>query len=170
MIPNIEAGGSCSGGSLEVVAQVSKWYPGVWFICKMANAGVVTLEKRIKISTKATGAIEAALTDENPQTAQRIWNALPIEGRANRWGNEIYFSIPISFEEEHAKAEVDLGAVAYWPPGSALCIFFGKTPASKDDKPRAASPVNVFAKINTDSTIFRKVRDGEKVTIEKGSA
>jgi len=125
------------------------------------------LDRRIKISTKATGTVEAALSNENPQTAERIWEALPIEGRANRWGDEIYFSIPVSVEEEHSRAEVEIGAIAYWPPGSALCIFFGRTPASKDDKPRAASPVNVFAKVNADTSIFRKVSDGDKVTIEK---
>ncbi|MGA3406676.1 MAG: cyclophilin-like fold protein [Candidatus Bathyarchaeia archaeon] len=125
------------------------------------------MDRRIKISTKATGTVEAALSNENPQTAERIWEALPIEGRANRWGDEIYFSIPVSVEEEHSRAEVEIGAIAYWPPGSALCIFFGRTPASKDDKPRAASPVNVFAKVNADTSIFRKVSDGDKVTIEK---
>ena len=125
------------------------------------------MDRRIKISTKATGTVEAALSNENPQTAERIWEALPIEGRANRWGDEIYFSIPVSVEEEHSRAEVEIGAIAYWPPGSALCIFFGRTPASRDDKPRAASPVNVFAKVNTDTSIFRKVSDGDKVTIEK---
>jgi hypothetical protein len=128
---------------------------------------LIILDRRIKISTKATGTVEAALRNENPQTAERIWEALPIEGRANRWGDEIYFSIPVSVEEEHSRAEVEIGAIAYWPPGSALCIFFGRTPASRDDKPRAASPVNVFAKVNADTSIFRKVSDGDKVTIEK---
>jgi hypothetical protein len=128
---------------------------------------LIILDRRIKISTKATGTVEAALSNENPQTAERIWEALPIEGRANRWGDEIYFSIPVSVEEEHSRAEVEIGAIAYWPPGSALCIFFGRTPASRDDKPRAASPVNVFAKVNADTSIFRKVSDGDKVTIEK---
>jgi len=125
------------------------------------------LDRRIKISTKATGTVEATLSNENPQTADRIWEALPIEGRASRWGDEIYFSIPVSVEEEHSRAEVEVGAIAYWPPGSALCIFFGRTPASRDDKPRAASPVNVFAKVTGDTSIFRKVSDGDNVTIEK---
>jgi hypothetical protein len=128
---------------------------------------LIILDRRIKISTKATGTVEATLSNENPQTAERFWEALPIEGRASRWGDEIYFSIPVSVEEEHSRAEVEVGAIAYWPPGSALCIFFGRTPASRDDKPRAASPVNVFAKVTADTSIFRKVSDGDKVTIEK---
>lgn len=128
---------------------------------------VVVMERRITIVTKAAGSVEAELTSENPQTAERILAALPIHGKANRWGDEIYFSIPVSADEEHSRAEVEVGAVAYWPPGSALCIFFGRTPASRSEKPRAASPVNVFAKVKGDATVFRNVRDGETVTIEK---
>jgi len=128
---------------------------------------VVVMERRITIVTKAAGSIEAELTSENPQTAERILAALPIDGKANRWGDEIYFSIPVNIDEEHSRAEVEVGAVAYWPPGSALCIFFGRTPASRSEKPRAASPVNVFAKVKGDATVFRNVRDGETVTIEK---
>jgi hypothetical protein len=127
------------------------------------------LENQIRIVTKAAGTVQAELTSENPQTAERIWAALPIQGMANRWGDEIYFSIPVSVEEENSRAEVEVGALAYWPPGSALCIFFGRTPASRSEKPRAASPVNVFAKVKGDATIFRSVRDGDTVTIEKSS-
>jgi len=127
------------------------------------------LERQIRISTKATGTVEATITNENPQTAERIWAALPIKGNANRWGDEIYFSIPVNIEEENSKADVEVGAVAYWPPGNALCIFFGRTPASRSEKPRAASPVNTFAKIKGDPAIFRSVRDGDTVTIEKTS-
>ena len=126
--------------------------------------------KQIRILTEATGPVEATLTNENPKTAESIWAALPIQGKANRWGDEIYFSIPVSAEKEHSRADVEVGAVAYWPPGSALCIFFGRTPASRGEKPRAASPVNVFAKVNGDVTVFRNVRDGDAVTIEKSPA
>jgi len=90
-----------------------------------------------------------------------------MKGNANRWGDEIYFSIPVNAQEENSKSEVEVGAIAYWPPGSALCIFFGRTPASRGDKPRAASPVNVFAKVKGDVALFRNVRDGDSVTIEK---
>ena len=127
------------------------------------------MERQITIVTKAAGRVETALTSENPQTAERIWAALPIQGKANRWGDEIYFSIPVSVEEEHSRADVEVGAVAYWPPGSALCIFFGRTPASRSEKPRAASPVNVFGKVKGDVTGFRNVRDGDMVTLEKSS-
>ena len=128
---------------------------------------LVILGRQIKISTKATGTVEATLTSDNPQTAERIWAALPIKGKANRWGDEIYFSIPVNVDEENANADVEVGAVAYWPPGNALCIFFGRTPASRSEKPRAASPVNTFAKVKGDPAIFRNVHDGDTVTIEK---
>ena len=116
-----------------------------------------------------TGTVEAVISDENPRTAEAIWSALPIKGNANRWGDEIYFSIPVSVDEENSRADVEVGAVAYWPPGSALCIFFGRTPASRSEKPRAASPVNTFAKVKGDPAIFRNVHDGDTVTIEKTS-
>jgi hypothetical protein len=125
------------------------------------------MEKRVRISTKATGLVEAVITSENPRTAEAVWAALPLKGNANRWGDEIYFSVPVSLKEEKAKAEVEVGSIAYWPPGRALCIFFGPTPASQHGEPRAYSPVNVFAKVFTDPTVFRNVRDGEQVSLER---
>jgi hypothetical protein len=125
------------------------------------------MEKRIRISTAATGAVEAVVTSENPKTAEVIWAALPIKGNVNRWGDEIYFSIPVSLKEERARVEVEIGSVAYWPPGRALCIFFGPTPVSERGEPRAYSPVNVFAKITTDPTVFKKVRDSDEVILER---
>ncbi len=75
-------------------------------------------------------------------TAEEIWDRLPFEGPASLWGDEIYFEIPVSMElEDGARQTVEVGDVAYWPQGEALCIFFGPTPASTDEKPRAASPV-----------------------------
>jgi hypothetical protein len=128
---------------------------------------MIGMEKRIRISTKATGPVVATLTSENPKTAEAIWAALPIKGNANRWGDEIYFSIPVNLKEEKARAEVEVGSIAYWPPGKALCIFFGPTPVSQHGEPRAYSPVNVFAKVATDPAVFKKVHDGDQVTLER---
>jgi hypothetical protein len=100
-------------------------------------------------------------------TAQKIWDALPIEARGNTWGDEIYFTIPVQAGEENAQAVVDLGDLAYWPPGSAFCIFFGRTPASQGDDIRPASPVNVFGKIDGDPKVFKKVRSGASVVVEE---
>jgi hypothetical protein len=120
----------------------------------------------MRISSK-NSVVDTVLTDENPKTADEVWKTLPITGEANRWGDEIYFSTPVSLHEEHARAEVEVGAIAYWPPGKAVCIFFGKTPASKHGEPRAASPVNVFAKVVGDLTTLRSVQDGEQITLAR---
>ncbi len=122
---------------------------------------------RIRVVTEATGPVEASLTDENPETAQAVWEALPIEARANTWGDEIYFGIPVKQGPENPREVVGLGDLAYWPPGNAFCIFFGKTPASRGDEIRPASAVNVFGKVEGDPKVFKKVRSGDTVRIEK---
>ena len=127
------------------------------------------LDRQIRISTKGIGTVDAALTAENPETAEAVWNALPIKGNANLWGDEIYFSTSVSLKEENAREEVEVGAIAYWPPGKAVCIFFGQTPASQHGEPRAASPVNVFAKIVGNPAILGNVRNGEQVILSKAA-
>ncbi|NCO38821.1 MAG: hypothetical protein GW892_08960 [Armatimonadetes bacterium] len=107
----------------------------------------------------------AELNDSN--TAAAIAAALPLEGRANTWGDEIYFSIPVDCEPENGREVVDLGDLGYWPPGTAFCIFFGRTPASRGDEIRPASPVNVFGKVEGDPTVFKSVPDGAVVTLEE---
>ena len=109
--------------------------------------------------------MSAELNDS--KTAQKIWKTLPIEGSVNTWGDEIYFSIMAKIELENAKAVVSEGDLGYWPPGSAFCIFFGLTPTSQGDEIRPASPVNVFGKIIGDPRVFKKVRSGAKIIIEK---
>jgi len=121
--------------------------------------------KKITIKTEDLK-VDAGLNDSN--TAQKIWEALPIEGRVNTWGDEIYFSIPINIGVENAEEVVSEGDLGYWPPGSAFCIFFGLTPASQGDEIRAASPVNIFGKIIGDSKVFKKASSGAKIIIEKG--
>ena len=91
--------------------------------------------------------LAADWTGENPETRGAIEDALPVSGDAARWGDELYFEIPVDVPAEDARAEVPVGAVAYWPQGNALCLFWGPTPASAGPEPRAASPVNVVAEI-----------------------
>ena len=124
-------------------------------------------EMRIRIVTDATGPVEASLTDESPDTAKAVWEALPIEARANTWGDEIYFGIPVDADPENPREVVELGDIAYWPPGNAFCIFFGRTPASRGDEIRPASAVNVFGKVEGDPKVFKKVRSGDRVRIER---
>jgi uncharacterized protein len=110
--------------------------------------------------------IEAELNES--ETASLIWRALPIEATAQTWGEEIYFSIPVSApEEKNARAVVDVGTIAYWPPGNAFCIFFGPTPASRNrNEIRPYSPVNVVGTVSGDSTTFRQVRSGTPIRLE----
>ena len=100
-------------------------------------------------------------------TARAVLAALPITGRASTWGDEIYFGIPVDADEEPgSSAVVELGDVAYWPPGSALCLFFGSTPASRGNEIRAASAVNAVGRVEDDATVLRQVRDGTPVRVE----
>lgn len=91
--------------------------------------------------------IAATWTDENPETRAAIADALSLSGDATRWGDELYLSIPVDVGPENAREAVPVGAVAYWPGGDALCLFWGPTPASQGDEPRAAAPVTVVAEI-----------------------
>jgi hypothetical protein len=114
------------------------------------------------------GSVRAeAVLNESP-TARRVWQALPIDGRANTWGDEVYFEIPVIAEQApDARAEVEVGELGYWPVGRAFCIFFGPTPASRGNEPRAYSPVNILGRITGDATAFRSVPDGAMVRIER---
>ena len=108
--------------------------------------------------------VQAELNDS--VTATKIMEILPIEGRANVWGDEIYFDIPFNLDlESDSRADVEVGDLAYWPTGSAFCIFFGPTPVSRDEKPRAYSPVNVFGKVIGDALQFKAVPNGSKITV-----
>jgi len=108
----------------------------------------------------------AKLTDT--PTAQKLWDTLPIMGKANRWGEEIYFEIPVSAPQEpDAQEEVPLGTIAYWPAGEAFCIFFGPTPVSTGEKPRAYSPVNILGKIEGELSGLTNVQPGAKVRLCK---
>jgi len=101
-------------------------------------------------------------------TARAIWDALPILASVNTWGDEIYFDIKLKIPlESDARAQVAVGELGYWPEGRAFCIFFGPTPVSSDDQPVAASPVNIFGRVEGDATQFKSVRDGEEITITR---
>jgi hypothetical protein len=118
--------------------------------------------KKIRITA---GAIEATAELNNTSTAQAIWEALPVKGRVNLWGDEIYFSIPLSLKLEAGQELVSIGDLGYWPDGNAFCIFFGPTPVSQGDEIRPASPVTVFGKVIGDATIFKKVAAGTKIIV-----
>ncbi|HIF71669.1 MAG TPA: hypothetical protein EYQ61_03810 [Dehalococcoidia bacterium] len=110
--------------------------------------------------------VTASLNDSS--TADLLWDALPITGVAQTWGDEIYFSIPVSADEvEDAVETVEMGAVAYWPPGKALCLFWGPTPMSAPGEIRPASTVNVMGLIDGDPRVFAQVADGAEIVVER---
>lgn len=116
------------------------------------------------------GKVSAKGELNNSETASKIWDALPITGSCNTWGDEIYFSIPVKHKEDNGKEVVAIGDLGYWSPGKAFCIFFGLTPASRGSEIRPASPVNLVGSIKGDAKIFKKVSDGETIRIEKDEA
>ncbi|MCD6369007.1 MAG: hypothetical protein J7L38_04330 [Thermoproteales archaeon] len=124
--------------------------------------------RRIRIYTEATGFVDAVLLpDENPRTVEKILEVLPLVSTAYRWGGEIFFEVPVYVEKENPREVVERGDVAYWDTGHSLCIFFGPTPASLGDEIRAVEPVNVIGKVLGDPHIFEKIRDGDKIRVEK---
>ena len=120
-----------------------------------------------KIIIKA-GQVEGRAELNDSATATAIWQALPIEGSANTWGEEIYFRIPVSQAlEPGAREVVELGDLAYWPQGEAFCIFFGATPISDPGEIRPASTVNVVGQLSDDPKAFLSVASGTSVRIDR---
>lgn len=119
------------------------------------------------ILIRAGGVTVTAALNDSP-TAGAVWDALPITGRVQTWGDEIYFPIPVDAAEAPDAAEtVDKGAVAYWPPGNALCLFWGPTPMSRGDEIRPASAVNVIGTIDGDPTVLGAVPSGAEIVVER---
>lgn len=109
--------------------------------------------------------LTADWTDDAPRTRDALTEALPVEGDAMRWGDELYFDVPLAVDGENARSRVEVGTVAYWPAGSKLCLFWGPTPASGGDEPRAASPVNVVARV-TDVSALAAVEGDAHLRVE----
>jgi hypothetical protein len=122
------------------------------------------MKRKIKISV---GKLELEAWLNDTKTAAKVFEALPITSTINTWGDEIYFTIPVEAGSENAQELVSLGDIAYWPPGKALCVFFGKTPISKNDEIKPASPVNIIGKVEGDLKLLKKVKDGEEIIIRR---
>ena len=113
------------------------------------------------------GAVEVQAELNDTRTAKALFRTLPIKAKVDTWGDEIYFDVPLSMEVEDGKQVVEMGDVAYWPDGPSLCLFFGRTPASRGDEIRAASPVTILGRIIGDPKVLRAVRSGAAITVEK---
>jgi hypothetical protein len=113
------------------------------------------------------GTIQVQAQLNHTRTAKALHEILPVTARVNTWGDEIYFDVPLNVEIENGREVVEIGDVAYWPDGPSLCLFFGRTPASRGNEIRAASPVTVLGRIVGDPKVLKSVSSGIEVTVEK---
>ena len=99
--------------------------------------------------------------------AATIYHSLPLASSVNRWGDEIYFEIPVKLPLENGTLDVKIGDIAYWPEGACLCLFFGKTPSSKGPQPQPASEVIIVGSFSAAPQELRRVGSGTKVSVLK---
>ena len=114
----------------------------------------------IKFVIEGVGNAEGELIRiASPRTTDAILRALPLEGLAALWQEEVYFDIPVKMGNEKSKPTVEKGTLAYWPMGAAFCIFYGET--------QPYSPVNIIGKVTKNLEFFAKVKRGAKIVIDK---
>jgi len=118
------------------------------------------------VDVEGVGVFDALLDpSKNARTVKALLNAMPLSGIAERWGDELYFDCGVEVGEKSSQREVNVGDMAYWPQGRAVCIFFGTTPISKDDRPIAYSDVNVVGRILGDISLLKSARGGCSIKI-----
>lgn len=114
----------------------------------------------VKFRIEGTGEAEGELIRHlAPRTVDAIAKRLPMEGRAALWKEEVYFEMPMKMGKEKAESTVERGAIAYWPMGNALCIFYGQS--------QPYSPVNIVGQITKNLELFERVKSGTKIMVEK---
>jgi len=114
----------------------------------------------IRFAIENVGKAEGELVRlQSPRTTDAIIRQLPLEGLAALWQNEVYFEIPLKMGNEKAKPTVEKGTLAYWPMGSAICIFYDET--------QPYSPVNIIGQVTKNLELFERVKSGTKIVVEK---
>jgi hypothetical protein len=125
----------------------------------MSNEETGVSRVKIKFVIEGVGEAEGELVRfMAPRTIDSIVRKLPIEGRAALWKEEVYFETPIKMGDEKAKATVEKGTIAFWPMGSALCIFYGES--------QPYSPVNLLGKVTKNLEVFKQTKSGTKIRVE----
>jgi hypothetical protein len=115
---------------------------------------------KIKFIIEGFGEVEGELVRFlAPRTVDTLVRRLPIEGRAALWKEEVYFETPIKMGEEKAKGTVEKGTIAFWPMGSAICIFYGES--------QPYSPVSILGEVTKNLELFSRVKSGTKIRVEK---
>lgn len=126
----------------------------------MSNEETEISRVKIRFVIDGLGEAEGELVRHlAPRTAGMIVRKLPIEGRAALWKEEVYFEIPVKMGEEKAKGTVERGTIAFWPMGSAICVFYGES--------QPYSPVNILGKITKNLELFSRVTSGTKIKVKK---
>ena len=119
-----------------------------------------------KISfTSGSITIEGILNET--ETAKKIWSSLPLDSSVNTWGDEIYFSVQVDNELENSQEIVDLGDIGFWPPGNAICLFFGPTPISSEGEIRPASSVNIVGKLFGNLEELKLIKSDSRISVVK---
>jgi hypothetical protein len=123
----------------------------------------------VKIKIAIDGIELVAQLFQTP-TSERVYHALPLESVVNRWGDEVYFHVPVEAELEEGATDVqEVGNICFWTSGRAVAIFFGPTPVSQGDEPRAYEAVNLIGKVEGDARVLEETRTGDRVRVEKAS-
>ncbi len=123
---------------------------------------------RIRIQFNGGGSIAVQLRPEPTPTIQALLTAVPFSSNASTWGDEVYFNAPFHAKlEADARVDMEVGDVAFWPDGDAIAIFFGSTPASVSDKPRAYSPCNIIGTLVGDVSALKRIRSGDSVEVAR---
>jgi hypothetical protein len=114
----------------------------------------------IEIVVEGKGSALAEIDGRNPRTAREIFERLPLEARAQLWGEEVYLELPFALTDENPSPAAEAGDVSFWTPGSAFCIFFGRT--------QPYSAVNHIGRIVSGIDVFPRVEEGDRIVLRRG--